>query len=148
MKVSVSSFISFHLRASRKTHVEIAREVGFSSSNMLSIMKNGTMKIPLDRVPALVESLGISAQSLFVLCVEEYEPGLWRAIQLCLPGAFLSDDDLETLRIVKGKLAHLKALGDRQRLDQHWHARSVLEVVEVRQTCARRRSSAEVRRRL
>jgi transcriptional regulator with XRE-family HTH domain len=106
--MKVSAFISYHLKHSRKTHVEIAREVGLSSSNTLSMIKNGTMKIPLDRVPALADSLGISAQSLFVRCLQEYDPGLWEAIQLCLPGAFLSDEDLEMMLRIKGKLALLK----------------------------------------
>jgi len=109
--MKVSAFIAYHLKASRKTHVEIAREVGFGSSNTLSMIKNGTMRIPLDRVPSLAESLGICVQNLFVRCVEEYEPGLWEAIQLSLPGAFLSDDDLKMLLFVKGKLGLLKPTG-------------------------------------
>jgi len=106
--MKVSEFISSHLKRSRKTHIEIAREVGFGSPNILSMIKNGSTKVPLDRVPALADSLGVSAQSLFVRCVSEYDPGLWEAIQLCLPGAFLSDDDLEMMLSIKGKLALLK----------------------------------------
>lgn len=37
---------------SRKTQLEIARESGFIQPNMLSMFKNGSSKLPLDRVPA------------------------------------------------------------------------------------------------
>jgi hypothetical protein len=55
--MKAAAFIAYHLKVSHKTHVEIAREVGLSSSNLLSMMKSGSMKIPLDRVPALADSL-------------------------------------------------------------------------------------------
>jgi hypothetical protein len=99
--MKVSAFIAYHLKTSRKTHVEIAREVGFSSSNTLSMLKNGTMKIPLNRVPALAEALGISAQNLFLRCLEEYMPDLSRTIKLILPGVHLSQEDVDTIAWLK-----------------------------------------------
>jgi hypothetical protein len=53
--MKVSTFISYYLKASRKTHVEIAREVGSARPNMLSMIKKGATEIPLNRIPALAE---------------------------------------------------------------------------------------------
>lgn len=35
----------------RKTQAEIASETGFSNANMLTFLKNGRNKVPIDRVP-------------------------------------------------------------------------------------------------
>ena len=36
----------------RKSQIEIATEVGFVNPNMLAMIKNGSTKLPLDRVPS------------------------------------------------------------------------------------------------
>jgi transcriptional regulator with XRE-family HTH domain len=46
-----------HDLAHRKTQAEIATEAGFQNANMLSILKSGKSKIPLDRVPSLAKAL-------------------------------------------------------------------------------------------
>ena len=41
----------------KKTQAEIAAEAGLRSLNFLTMLKNGTSKVPLDRVPALAKAL-------------------------------------------------------------------------------------------
>jgi len=55
----------------RKTQKEIAREVGFVNSNMLSLLKSGANKVPLDRVPALAKSLDADPAYLMRLALEQ-----------------------------------------------------------------------------
>ncbi|WP_339107029.1 XRE family transcriptional regulator [Thioclava sp. GXIMD4216] len=43
--------------AHRKTQSEIASEAGFTNANMISILKAGKSKIPLDRIPSLAKAL-------------------------------------------------------------------------------------------
>jgi len=40
----------------RKTQAEIASEAGFGNANMMTFLKNGRNKVPLDRVPSLAIS--------------------------------------------------------------------------------------------
>jgi transcriptional regulator with XRE-family HTH domain len=51
----------------RKSQRDIARECGFINSNMLSLLKSGANKIPLDRVPALAKALESDAAYLMRL---------------------------------------------------------------------------------
>jgi DNA-binding Xre family transcriptional regulator len=41
----------------RKTQAEIAAEAGFTNANMMSLLKSGKNKVPLDRVPSLAKAL-------------------------------------------------------------------------------------------
>ena len=43
----------------RKTQKEIAQDAGFVNANMLSLLKSGANKVPLDRVPALAQALEV-----------------------------------------------------------------------------------------
>lgn len=84
----VATFIAFHLDNNDKSQREIAQEAGFSSANVLAMMKSGTTKVPLDRVPKLAKALGVDPRKLFLLCIEEYKPELFATIKDILDGAF------------------------------------------------------------
>jgi DNA-binding Xre family transcriptional regulator len=43
----------------RKSQKDIAREACFVNANMLSLLKSGASKVPLDRVPALARALEV-----------------------------------------------------------------------------------------
>lgn len=55
----------------RKTQLEIATEAGFKQPNMLAMVKAGTSKLPLDRVPGLAKALECDPTLLFMLAVEQ-----------------------------------------------------------------------------
>jgi hypothetical protein len=106
--MKVSEFVSYHMRKCGKMQVEIAREVGFPRSNFLSMIRTGAARIPLNRVPALAESIGIPPRDLFLRCLTEYEPELLTTIQTALPGALLDNDDLQALELFKSRISALR----------------------------------------
>lgn len=55
----------------RKSQLDIARESGFVQPNMLSMFKNGSSKLPLDRVPGLAKALECDPAFLFKLALEQ-----------------------------------------------------------------------------
>ena len=56
-----------------KSQVEIAIEAGFVSRNMLSMLKTGSSKLPLDRVPSLARALECDPAYLLRLTLEQVE---------------------------------------------------------------------------
>jgi hypothetical protein len=104
MKVTVAEFVSCWLRKSGKTQVEIAREVGLRNPNFLSMINKGKARIPMNRIPALAKALQVCPRDLFFRCLEEYEPELLETIHSILPGAFLSDEQLETLDLFREEI--------------------------------------------
>jgi transcriptional regulator with XRE-family HTH domain len=57
----------------KKTQSQIADQAGFSSVNMMSMLKSGASKLPLDRVPALAAALECDPAYLFKLAIEQLE---------------------------------------------------------------------------
>ncbi|MTJ05841.1 MAG: helix-turn-helix transcriptional regulator [Sediminimonas qiaohouensis] len=55
----------------RKSQIEIATEAGFVSVNMLSMLKSGASKLPLDRVPSLARALECDPAYLLRLTLEQ-----------------------------------------------------------------------------
>src|SRR5687768_10025692 len=54
-----------------KNQSEVAREAGFVNVNMLSMIKSGQSKLPLDRVAALARALDVDAKHLWLLALEQ-----------------------------------------------------------------------------
>jgi hypothetical protein len=54
-----------------KSQVDIAAEAGFRSVNMLAMIKNGTTRLPFDRVPALAKALDCDPRRLFLLALTQ-----------------------------------------------------------------------------
>jgi transcriptional regulator with XRE-family HTH domain len=55
-----------------KSQREIADEVGFVNRNMLSLIKNGSTKLSLDRVPAMAKSLGLDLETVMMPALRQY----------------------------------------------------------------------------
>lgn len=63
-----------------KSQREIAVEVGYDKPNMISMLKRGEAKVPLDKIPALAKALHVDPAFLFRLAMEQYWPDLAKAI--------------------------------------------------------------------
>lgn len=55
-----------------KSQAYIAGEAGFTNPNMISMIKSGATRIPLDRVPALAKSLDVDPARLLQLALEQW----------------------------------------------------------------------------
>jgi transcriptional regulator with XRE-family HTH domain len=55
----------------RKSQQEIASEAGFPNPNMITLLKTGKNKIPLDRVPSMARALECDAGYLMRLALDQ-----------------------------------------------------------------------------
>jgi transcriptional regulator with XRE-family HTH domain len=55
----------------RKSQAEIAEEAGFVNPNVISMVKSGASKLPIDRVPALATALQCDPALLLRLALEQ-----------------------------------------------------------------------------
>lgn len=55
----------------RKTQAEIATQAGFTSANMISMLKAGSIRLPLDRVQPLASALEVDPAYLMLLALEQ-----------------------------------------------------------------------------
>lgn len=56
---------------SRKSQIEIATEAGYVNPNNLAMIKNGSTKLPLDRVAGVAKALECDPKLLFRLALEQ-----------------------------------------------------------------------------
>ena len=55
----------------KKSQQDIATEAGFVNPNMLSMVKSGKTKLPLDRVPSLAKAMDCDPRLLFRYALEQ-----------------------------------------------------------------------------
>ncbi len=87
-----AAFLKLAIANSDLTQREIAQQAGFPKPNMLSMMKTGETKVPLNRIPALAEVCEVDAASFIRIAMTEYHPEIWRMLETEF-GANLSEDE-------------------------------------------------------
>jgi transcriptional regulator with XRE-family HTH domain len=84
----------------RKNQLQVAKEAGFPHPNMLSMIKNGKSRLPLQKVPALAEALEIDPALLFRSALSEIWPGYERVV-LRIFGDVLTLEEREMIAFMR-----------------------------------------------
>lgn len=89
---TLSELLREYIDASPKTQREIAAEIGYDHPNVISMLKQGHMKLPLDKAPAMAAALDVDKATLLNDVLREYHPKAYIAILQCL-GPILTDNE-------------------------------------------------------
>ncbi|SER28961.1 hypothetical protein SAMN05216548_114115 [Faunimonas pinastri] len=70
----LASYLSKQIDAIQgmKTQRQIADEVGYDKPNMISMIKRGEARVPMDKIPLLAKSLNVDPAFLFRLAMEQH----------------------------------------------------------------------------
>ena len=60
--------------------IEIAESCGYAIANNITMLKQGTSKVPLDKAVRLAEKIGIEPRRFVLMCIEEYLPAVAGAL--------------------------------------------------------------------
>ncbi len=104
-RISVTAFVEERLEAIGKTQRQVAEEAGFDYPNVVSMMKQGKMKVPLNRVRGLAGALEADPVHLLRLVMEEHYPELWESVWEITQGGVLTRNErelIESFRSVTG----------------------------------------------
>ncbi len=117
---TVAEYLTAQIDVTGKSQLEIAQECGFTSPNVITMIKQGKTKLPLSRVGALAKALGVDPVYLFSLAMNEYEPGTWSAMEgLIFKQPLLTANELEFVQVLRsGKVQNprLRTAHDKARL--------------------------------
>jgi hypothetical protein len=97
----VATFFAFHVDNSKKTQKEIAEEVGYTSTNIITMFKQGLTKIPIPMAPKLAKALGIDPAHFTRMGIEEYMPDLLPQLETVLPGRLYTPHEEEILQVIR-----------------------------------------------
>ena len=95
-----ASMLSKAIDASGLTQREIADRIGLKHPNVISMIKQGTTRVPLNRIPALSQTLGMDEKDFLILAIQEYHPGI-HEILLDVLGVPLTDAELGILTMFR-----------------------------------------------
>lgn len=77
----------------KKTQLKIASEAGFTNPNIISMFKNGSSKLALDRVPSLAKALECDAAHLMRLTLEQAIGGTAAAALVDILGTPVTENE-------------------------------------------------------
>lgn len=98
---SVAEYISAQIILCGKDQVQIAQECGFNKPNVITMIKQGKTKVPLERVGPLAKSLGIDPGFLFKLVIGEYMPTLLDSVEAIIDGPVLTHNEMEFIEVIR-----------------------------------------------
>lgn len=78
--MTVAEYLTKAMELSGKTQREIGQEVGYLRPNVLSMMKMGQTKVPVDKIPSLARSCGVDPVVFLRIAMHEYYPELWEVL--------------------------------------------------------------------
>ncbi|MDP1692119.1 MAG: hypothetical protein Q8L49_09270 [Burkholderiaceae bacterium] len=80
----VATYIASAIAQQKKSQDRIAEEIGFDKPNMITMVKQGKTKLPMDRIEATACSLDVDHYELLDLTISEYHPEAWDFIRRTL----------------------------------------------------------------
>lgn len=99
---TLAEYLEMQIHLCNKSQAAIASEVGFPSANVLSMIKRGKTRLPLNRVGPMAEALGLDSSHLFKMVMKEYNPETWGAIErYMLKQPFVSQNELEIIEVIR-----------------------------------------------
>ncbi|MER9022412.1 XRE family transcriptional regulator [Mesorhizobium sp. M0815] len=85
----------------RKSQRDIAREIGFANDNVITMLKSGRTKVPLDRVVSIARTLETDARQLFILALMQDGHEKDRAAFEVIVGEPVSANEKEFIHVLR-----------------------------------------------
>lgn len=98
---SVAEYISWQIEICGKKQLEIAEECGFDKANMITMIKQGKSKLPMNKIGPMAKSLGIDPVNLLKMCLQEYLPDTWEAIQRIVNQPIITLNEWEFVETIR-----------------------------------------------
>lgn len=86
---SIKEFVTDAIAASDKSQKEIADEMGLDNANLITMWKNGSSRVPPNRILSLANALEVDAWFFLRLALLEYYPQLYAIIEKVAPSPLI-----------------------------------------------------------
>jgi transcriptional regulator with XRE-family HTH domain len=103
-KPTVAEFLTALIKSSDLLQKDVAKRAGFDAPNVITMIKKGDTKLPLDKVGPMAEALGTDPVALLKMCLEEYQPATWRVIAPYM-AMTLNDEEMQMVQAHRASAA-------------------------------------------
>ena len=79
----------------------IADALGYDQANVVALIKQGRIRLPIAKVPQLAEVLQLHPSKLLQMALREISPEMLQAIEACYGPMVLSDAELRLIRSIR-----------------------------------------------
>jgi transcriptional regulator with XRE-family HTH domain len=98
---SVAEYIEWQVNLCGKPQKQIAEEAGFPKPNIITMFKQGSTTVPLEKIGKLAKALEVDAVHLLKLCLREYLPDTYAEIEKIFGQPVLTQNELDILEAVR-----------------------------------------------
>lgn len=99
--VSSIALIATRQKELHKTDEQLAHELGFENSKVITMIKQGTMKLPIKKIPLVASALSIDAAYLLRLVLSENMPDVLSVIDALSTPLVLSADEIKVIQSIR-----------------------------------------------
>lgn len=115
---NVAEYIEWQINLCGKKQLEIAEQAGFEKPNIITMIKQGKTKLPLEKIGRFAKAIEVDPIHLFKLCMQEYQPDTWIEIQKMFSQPILSINEIEIVETVRSaNVVNPKLRTDEERLN-------------------------------
>jgi hypothetical protein len=97
----VAALIARRIQETGKPQKELAAACGWPKPNVVTMIKQGITKVPLDKVGLLARALELDPASLFWMVIAEYHPDSFRVIAETVPGLLMDDNEVMLIEVYR-----------------------------------------------
>lgn len=98
---NVAEYITWQIQLCGKAQTEIAEQAGFEKPNVITMIKQGKTKVPLNKIGSLAKALEIDPVFFMKMVISEYLPDLSEMIQHITNQPILSKNELEFIEVIR-----------------------------------------------
>lgn len=98
---TVAEYIDRQIDLCGKKQIDIAQQAGFDKPNMVTMIKQGKTKLPLEKIGRMAKALEVDPLHLFTLTMQEYQPDTWAEIQKLFGQPVMTVNELEILEVIR-----------------------------------------------
>lgn len=98
---NVAEYISWQIQLCGKSQTEIAQQAGFDKPNVITMIKQGKTKVPLNKIGSMAKALEIDPVHFFKLVMSEYQPDLLDIITAITNQPLVTKNELDFLEVVR-----------------------------------------------
>lgn len=94
----VAEFIASRQLMMGMTNKDVAEAVGYANPNVISMIKKGQTKLPVEKVSKVAEALGADPAKLLRMTLKEYMPETLKVMEACM-GNIVTENEMTMIEI-------------------------------------------------
>jgi transcriptional regulator with XRE-family HTH domain len=98
---TVAEYITWQIALCGKTQAEIAKECGFDKPNVITMIKQGKTKVPVNKIATMAKALEVDPVFFLKLTLSEYMPDLLDIITAITGQQVVTNNEIEFIEVIR-----------------------------------------------